>query len=220
MKIHRLDFIVSLYIFGVIVSQLMGPKTVPFFSVFGFDMAISIAIFVMPLLFTLTDVVVEVYGRERARSMVLSGMLIVIILSAFTVLATALPAAPRSQWLEPSFDTVFTTSLRFAAAAIAAYAASELLDIAIFNKLRKKMNGKALWFRNNASNFISQFIDSTVFVVIAFYSFDLSFPENFTFLMGIILPYWGVRCLLSIFETPLVYLGVYWLKADKVKVKV
>lgn len=190
----------------------MGAKTVAFFTVFGFETSISIAIFVMPLLFTLTDVVVEVYGRERARSMVFSGMFIVILLTAFTVFATALPAAPRSQWLEESFDTVFTTSLRFAAAAIAAYAASELMDIAIFNRLRKSMHGRALWFRNNVSNFISQFIDSTVFVVIAFYSFQLSFADNFTFLMGIILPYWGVRCLLSVFETPLVYLGVYWLK--------
>ena len=76
------------------------------------------------------------------------------------------------------------------------------------------MHGKALWFRNNASNFISQFIDSTVFVVIAFYVVGDSFGANFGYLAGIILPYWGVRCLLSIFETPLVYLGVRWLKSD------
>ena len=205
----------SLYIFGVIVSQLMGAKTVQFFTVFGLTTSISIAIFVMPLLFTLTDVVVEVYGKDRARSMVFTGLFIVVLLTGFTVLATALPAGPRSQWLEPSFDTVFTTSLRFAAAAIAAYAASELLDVIIFNNLRKRMHGKALWFRNNVSNFISQFIDSTVFVVIAFYSFNLSFSDNLTFLIGIILPYWGVRCLLSVFETPLVYLGVYWLRNEK-----
>ena len=205
----------SLYIFGVIVSQLMGAKTVQFFTVFGLTTSISIAIFVMPLLFTLTDVVVEVYGKDRARSMVFTGLFIVVLLTGFTVLATALPAGPRSQWLEPSFDTVFTTSLRFAAAAIAAYAASELLDVIIFNNLRKRMHGKALWFRNNVSNFISQFIDSTVFVVIAFYSFNLSFSDNVTFLIGIILPYWGVRCLLSVFETPLVYLGVYWLRNEK-----
>ena len=98
---NHFDVIMSLYIFGVIVSQVMGAKTVEFFTVFGLSTSISIAIFVMPLLFTLTDVVVEVYGRERARSMVFSGMLIVILLTAFTVFATALPAGPRSQWLEP-----------------------------------------------------------------------------------------------------------------------
>jgi queuosine precursor transporter len=218
-KFHHFDIILGLYIFGVIVSQLMGAKTVQFFTVFGLSTSISIAIFVMPLLFTLTDVVVEVYGKERARSMVFTGMLIVVLLTAFTVLATALPPGPRSQWLEPSFDMVFTTSLRFAAAAIAAYAASELLDVLIFSQLRKRMHGKALWFRNNISNFIAQFVDSTVFVVIAFYSFNIPFTENFTFLIGIILPYWAVRCLLSIFETPLVYLGVYWLRDEKAVVK-
>lgn len=215
MKLNKFDTIVSLYIFGVVVSQLMGAKTVPFFTVFDWDTSVSVAIFVMPLLFTLTDVVVEVYGRARARSMVLNGMLIVVLLSLFTVLATSLPASDRSSWLESSFDTVFTTSLRFAAAAIAAYAASELLDIAIFNRLRKRMHGRALWFRNNVSNFISQFIDSTVFVTIAFYVVGDSLGANISFLAGIILPYWLVRCALSLLETPLVYLGVYWLRADK-----
>lgn len=199
----------------MIVAQLMGTKTVPFFSPFGWDTSVSVAILVMPLLFTLTDVVVETYGRERARSMVFTGMFIVILLTAFTVLATALPAAERSSWLEPSFDTVFTTSLRFAAAAIAAYAASEFLDIAIFNKLRKRMHGKALWFRNNASNFIAQFIDSTVFVTVAFYVVGDSLGANISYLAGIILPYWGVRCLLSVVETPFVYAGVAWLKSEK-----
>lgn len=215
MKINKFDLIIALYTFGVIVSQVMGAKTVEFFTVFGLSTSISIAIFVMPLLFTLTDVVVEVYGRERARSMVFTGLFIVVLLTAFTLLATALPAGPRSEWLEESFDTVFSVSLRFAAAAIAAYAASEFLDIAIFNRLRKRMHGKALWFRNNVSNFVAQFIDSTVFVFVAFYSLDLSFADNFEFLIGIILPYWGVRCLLSVFETPLVYLGVYWLRNEK-----
>jgi uncharacterized integral membrane protein (TIGR00697 family) len=69
-----------------------------------------------------------------------------------------------------------------------------------------------MWLRNNASNFVGQLIDSTVFVVIAFYAFNLDAGANAAFLAGIILPYWLVRCLMSIAGTPLAYASVAFLR--------
>lgn len=59
---------------------------------------------------------------------------------------------------------------------------------------------------------MGQFIDSAVFVVIAFYAFDMPFTANLAFLAGIVLPYWIVRCLMSIVGTPFAYAGVAFLK--------
>ena len=59
------------------VAELMGTKTFPLTNFSWLHLNVTVAIFVMPLLFTMTDIVVEVYGRNRARSMVFSGLIVV-----------------------------------------------------------------------------------------------------------------------------------------------
>ncbi|MBP9761675.1 hypothetical protein KBD11_01250, partial [Candidatus Saccharibacteria bacterium] len=62
------DLVVALYIFGIMAAELMGAKTFVITELGDYTLRASVAIFLMPLLFTLTDVVTEVRGRERARS--------------------------------------------------------------------------------------------------------------------------------------------------------
>lgn len=219
MNINKFSYIVGLYIFGVMVSQLMGLKTIPLIKIGGMDFSASVAIFVLPLLFTLTDIVNEVYGRKLARKLVRLGIVIVVLQLIVALLFTALTPSERFAPTEAAYDTIFGTSIRFAIAALAAFALAELMDVAIFSKIRERLGKSKLWLRNNVSNFVAQFVDSAIFVFIAFYALDLSFTENLDFLFGIIIPYWLVRCALSILETPLVYLGVKWLKDDVVKTK-
>ena len=211
--IRKFDLLFALYIFGVVTAELMGGKTFPILTVGSFHLTSSVAIFVMPLLFTATDVVVEVCGPERARSMVLSGLVCAASLVLYAALATHLPPSPRYAASEAAYDRVFGSSARIAAASLTAFAASELLDVVVFTRLRERMRGRALWLRNNASNFVSQLADSVVFLTLAFYSFGQSVGSNVGFLLGLILPYWAIRCALSVVETPLVYLGVHWLRS-------
>jgi queuosine precursor transporter len=213
--IRRLDFLIALYIFGVAVAELMGAKTFPLTNFSWMHLNASVAIFVMPLLFSITDVVVEVLGRKRARSMVLSGLAVVALIMLFGMLATHLPASHRFAPKEAAYDAVFSASVRIAFASLVAFAASELLDVAVFSKLRQKMHRRALWLRNNLSNFISTFVDTVVFMTLAFYAFNLPFGENFSFIVGLLIPYWLIKCAFSALGTPFVYLGVRWLKRDK-----
>lgn len=214
-SIRKFDLVMALYIFGVMVAELMGSKTFPLVQFDWLHLNATVAIFVMPLLFTMTDVVVEVYGRKRAQSMVLSGLAVVALLIAYAFLATHLHPSHRFASTEPAYDAIFGATMQIAAASLIAFATSELLDVLIFSKLREKLGKKALWFRNNASNIVSQLVDSTVFITLAFYSIHMSVSSNASFLIGLIIPYWLIRCTLSILETPLVYAGVWWLKSDK-----
>jgi uncharacterized integral membrane protein (TIGR00697 family) len=215
LKIEKFDLVVALYVFGVMVAELLGSKTFPLLQTDWLHLNASVAIFVMPLLFTLTDVVVEVHGRSRARSMVFSGLITVALLMLFSLLATHLPPSSRFAVSEPAYDAIFGASARIAAASLAAFAVSELLDVAVFSKLRARLGKRGLWLRNNVSNFVSQLADSAVFLTLAFYAFGDSLGQNASFLFGLLLPYWLIRCGLSLVETPLVYLGVWWLKGDK-----
>ncbi len=210
--IRKFDFLVALYVFGIMTAELMGAKTFPLIQQDWLHLNASVAIFVLPLLFTITDVVVEVHGRARARSLVFAGILMVALLMAFAALATSLPPSVRFAADEEAFDTVFGASMRIAAASIVAFGVAELLDVAIFSKLRHALHHKALWLRNNLSNFISMLVDSTVFLTLAFYALDKPLGDNVGFLVGMIVPYWLVKCAFSVLQTPLVYLGVRWLR--------
>lgn len=212
MKTEKFDVLVALYIFGIMVAELMGAKTVTLTNFSWMHLHASVAIFVMPLLFTITDVVNEVYGRARARRLVRIGLMVVGLQLVTALLFTALPASARYQGSEAAYDAIFGTSVRFALASLVAFAVSELLDVAVFARLRQRLGTRALWFRNNASNIVSQFFDSAVFIVLAFYAVGESFGSNLSFLVGIIVPYWLIRCVLSVVETPLVYAGVRWLR--------
>jgi uncharacterized integral membrane protein (TIGR00697 family) len=211
----RFDKLVALYICCLAVAELMGTKSFPIATIGHFNLTASVAIFVIPVLFTITDVVVEVYGRQRARQLVWTGLGVIAVFFLFALLATHLPPTARFAGKEAAYDAVFSSAARIAIASLVAFAVSELLDVYIFSKLRDKMKQKALWFRNNASNFVGQFVDTVLFMFLAFYAFDKPLNDNFGFLAGIILPYWLLKCAMSVIETPLVYLGVRWLRGEK-----
>jgi len=209
---RKFDVVVALYVFGIMVVELMGVKTFPIVQFGWLHLSSSVAIFALPLLFTLTDVVTEVHGRERARSLVRIGLMIVALQIATAALFTALPSSARFAWGSSAYNTIFSTSIRFGLASIVAFAVAETMDVAVFARLRQHLGKRGLWLRNNVSNFVSQFIDVLVWTVIAFYGFGQSLGSNARFILGIIIPYWLVRCVLSLVETPLVYVGVRWLR--------
>jgi len=190
----------------------MGSKTFPLFNIGSIQLSSSVAIFVVPLIYGINDVIIEVYGKERARSIVRSGLLVILFLLLFSIFATRLPSTPRFASTEKAYETIFTVSARISAASLIAFTTAEFLDVFIFAKLRQKFGNKALWFRTNASNIISLFFDTSLFMILAFYSLNRPFGDNASFLVGLIIPYWILKCLMSVLETPLVYLGVKWLK--------
>jgi len=211
-KIEKLDLLISIYIFCIAVAEVMGAKTFPLVKLFGYQLNASVAIFVLPLIFTINDMVTEVYGKERTRSIIRSGLIVIGLILLFSILATNLSPSLRFQKTEGAYDIIFGLSARIAAASLTAFALAEFLDVFIFAKIRQVLGKKALWFRNNASNFFSQFVDTTVFMVLAFYAFDKAFGQNASFLVSLILPYWLLKCFMSIIETPFVYFGVKWLR--------
>lgn len=191
----------------------MGAKTFPIATIFGVKLAASVAIFLVPLIFTINDVITEVYGKDRARSVIRSGLVVILLILIFSLITTALPPSHRFT-SEGAFDTIFGKSARIAAASLTAFALAEFLDVFLFVRIREKLGKSKLWLRTNLSNFGAQLIDTIVFMSLAFYAFDQSFVSNYSFLIGLIVPYWLLKCFMSVVETPFVYIGVKWLKKD------
>ncbi|MBI4079358.1 MAG: queuosine precursor transporter [Candidatus Levybacteria bacterium] len=214
-SVVKLDLLIAIYVFCVVIAEVMGGKTFHILDIGSYPLNASVALFVVPAIFSINDIVTEVYGPERMRSIIRSTLLVVVLVLLFSLLATNLPPSKRFVINEGAYDTIFGLTARISAASLTAFAVADFLDVLFFSKIRKRLGKKALWFRNNASNFISQFIDSTVFIFLAFYAFDKGLGDNIGFLFSLIIPYWLLKTFMSVVETPFVYLGVNWLKDEK-----
>lgn len=209
-----MDFLISLYIFCIVSAELMGGKTFPLLNTVSIKLNASVSLFLMPLIFSINDVITEVFGPERTRSIIRSGLMIIFFIFLFSLFATSLPPSLRYAKSEAAYDLIFKQSARISFASLVAFAVADLMDVFIFIRIRKAMKRKALWFRNNMSNIISQFLDTFIFMTFAFYDFTQPFGVNGSFLFSLILPYWLLKCGMSIIETPFVYIGVKWLQKD------
>ncbi len=217
LKIVRLDLVIAIYIACVAIAELMGAKTFPLLHIGKFTWNASVAIFVIPIIFSINDAIIEVFGVARAKSVYRSSLVTIIMFMSFAFLAIKLPPSARFASSESAYDLIFGQSIRISFASLTAFTISDFVDIVIFQKIRERLGKKALWLRSNLSNFISQFIDTTIFMFLAFYAFDKGLGDNFSFLFSLIIPYWLLKCFMSIIETPFVYLAVRWLRGENKK---
>jgi len=189
---------------------MLGGQEIPraFFNV----VSISAGTIVFPILFLVTDIVAEVHGKKKVREFIFIGAICLLIMVAATALAVALPASERSL-SDETFNQVFKISIRMTIASIIAFVVAQLHDVWAFHWWKKKTSGRFLWLRNNASTVVSQLIDSTLFMFIAFYQ---SMPGwGAAFVVSLIIPLWLIKILFALVDTPFAYLGVWWLKKKK-----
>ena len=201
-----------------------GSQTVIPFS--SQALSFSVGLFALPILFLITDIVAEVKGSKEANDIFKIGLICLAVLLAYSVLVVNLPPAQRFLKNE-EYVSVFGQSIRFILASFTAFAVSQSLDIVLFERIKSITAKKFLWFRNNLSTFISQFIDTSVFYLIAFTKlpFDIPFLGisanqglDFDFMVKIFIPYYIFKVLFALLDTPLVYLGVWWLRGSKASV--
>jgi len=172
---------------------------------------VSVGILVVPIMFLTTDIVAEVLGKKIARKFVSIGIAVMIFALLITGFSVWLPADPtREYFSQDSYAKIFGVTIRMSIASIIAFVLAQYHDIWAFHFWKEKTKGKWLWWRNNASTIVSQFIDSTVFMFIAFYGLTPKFDVLYIFLL--IIPYWIFKVLFALLDTPFCYLGVRWLK--------
>src|SRR3989344_1809127 len=90
-RIGKLDFLIALYMLCIITSELMGAKTFPIWTFGTFTLNASVSIFLFPLIFTINDIITEVFGKERTKSIIRSGLVTIALVFLVSVIFTALP---------------------------------------------------------------------------------------------------------------------------------
>lgn len=152
------------------------------------------------LTFLITDVISEIWGKERAQTVVMGGFITLVLVFLLTGVSILWP--PASFWPhQKAYETILGSSARIMVASLTAYLFSQYHDVWAFHFWKRVTSDRFLWLRNNASTIVSQLLDSVVFITIAFYG---SMP-----LVPLILGQWVVKVGIAALDTPFVYLLVY-----------
>lgn len=199
----KLLIALAIYITSLFAANTLGLKIMPFL----FGSHVSVAVFSFPVVFLMTDVVGEVYGKHVAKLFVLAGFISTALFIAYSFLSLAMPWSQEGLWAQEGYNQIFGMSARIAIASLAAFLIAEYQDVLAFFFSRDKLGIQAFWLRSFISNLWSQLFDSTIFMVIAFagvYSTQT--------LISIIITWWLYKVAMGALYTPLSYLGIRLLR--------
>ncbi len=193
----------TLYISSLFAANTLGIKLMPFL----FGTHLSVAVFSFPLVFIMTDIIGEVYGKKMAKNFVWAGILSIFVFLFYSFFSMITPWAEKGLWAKDGYNLIFSISVRFSIASLVAYAIGEYQDVLSFFFFKKYTGEKLFWLRSNLSNLWSQLLDSTIFMFIAY----LGIMSVKTILL-IIIPWWIYKVFMGFLYTPLSYLGIRLLK--------
>ncbi|ERJ12582.1 queuosine precursor transporter [Haloplasma contractile] len=201
--------------FGTVIANIQVTKTI---EIFGLTATLGNIMY--GTLFLVTDALGEKYGYKAARKAVYLGFLTLI--ATVIIMQYALVFSPLNEgWALPAHEALKVTFgflPRIALGSLIAYIISQLLDVHIFARIKRQFNSnqknqlinegpvKGLWIRNNISTLISQFVDSIIFVSIAFLG-DMPFD----IWIEILITTYFIKVIVAALDTPF----VYWIRNIK-----
>ncbi len=154
--------LVGLYVACEIIANVTAGRPVQLGG-----LVVPSAVFIYALTFTLVDLIHEVYGRSGTRMVVYAVFMANILLALYSYLIIHLPV-PAFFSEGHAYEVVFGSTPRIVFASLTAYLVSSLADVEVYHLWRNRVQ-RWKWSRVLVSNVISTFIDSVVFISLAFY---------------------------------------------------
>jgi uncharacterized integral membrane protein (TIGR00697 family) len=154
------------------LERLLGMEPRPF-SLLGEDgltFTLTCGVLLWPLEFVMTDVVNEFYGPKAVRR--ISYIAISLIGYAFLMFYMAIEVpADRAFWtgsqqqngipdMQTSFAAIFGQGMWIIIGSLVAFLVSQLVDVWVFQKIKKKTGERKIWLRATGSTLVSQLVDS------------------------------------------------------------
>jgi uncharacterized integral membrane protein (TIGR00697 family) len=194
---------------SVIVANIQVIQTVELFGLVA-----TLGNIVYASSFLVTDILSENYGKKEAQKAVWIGFFSLISMTLLMNLALLFLPLEGDEFAGVAHEatsTIFSLMPRIAVASLAAYLLSQRHDVWAYHFWRKRFSkDNQIWLRNNLSTAVSQLIDSSVFVLIAFYGvFEISL------LLEIFITTYLLKFVVAAADTPFVYWGKRIFKKGK-----
>jgi uncharacterized integral membrane protein (TIGR00697 family) len=167
-----------------------------------------------PFVFVMTDVINEYYGRRGVRF--ISYLTVLFIVYAFIFAFAAIRAVPAEWWvssyeaqgipdMQAAFAGIFGQGLWVIAGSLIAFLIGQLLDVAVYHRVRRITGERYIWLRATGSTLVSQFVDSFVVLYIAFVIGPAKWSTDLFLAVGSL--NYSYKFLAAILMTPLIYLA-------------
>lgn len=152
-----------------------------------------------PVSYIVGDIIAEVYGYKKAKFIILLGFILNAFMVVFFKISILLP--PADTWPNQiQYETILGTTPRLFVASLLAFLVGSLSNAYVLNVVKKLTKGKMLWLRTISSTIVGEFLDTLIFVGIAF---SVTIPFNVIVVMILSQFVWKVSY--EIIATPITY---------------
>lgn len=238
-KATRLFMILSgILIANAMVAEFMGVKIFSLEETLGwkplalrlfgdtYSFNLTCGVLLWPVVFVMTDIINEYYGQKGVRFV--SWLAAILISYSFIMLFAAMKTAPNSWWItskqsagienmDAAYNGIFGQGLGIIVASMSAFLIGQLVDVFVFHHIKRKTGEKHIWLRATGSTLVSQFMDSFVVLIIAFYFYPKWVPQqgspwplNQVLAIGIV--NYIYKFFVAILLTPVIYLVHGWIE--------
>ena len=220
------------FITNALVAEFIGVKIFALENTFGWAswdfnlfgeigaLQFSAGVLLWPVVFILTDVINEYYGKKGIR--LLSYMAAGLIAYAFVMIYSAIQLAPADWWqvqninkgvpdMQSAFSAIFGQGLLIIVASLVAFLVAQIVDVITFHRIKKITGEKKVWLRATGSTAVSQFFDSFVVLYIAFKIgpelTGFSEPWPWSRLLAVCAIQYTYKFSIAVLLTPVIYLA-------------
>jgi len=151
------------------------------FGVNGLGFNLTAGVMLWPVVFVMTDIINEYYGTKGVKR--LSYFAVFLVVYAFIMIYLSMWVSPNTWWdiesgllqtprltsMDTAYNAVFGQGLWIIIGSMVAFLVGQLTDVFVFHKIKKWTGEKKIWLRATGSTLVSQFIDSYIVLIIAFY---------------------------------------------------
>ncbi|NAS29354.1 queuosine precursor transporter [Flavobacteriaceae bacterium R38] len=204
----------ALFITSLVVSNLIFQKFFYWYplgdvKILGTPLfEISVGLLPYPITFLITDLISEIFGKQKANQIVIAGIFASFFSLGIIYVSKAVPATSWSSLDDGTFVLAFGNAPLAVLASMLAYLSAQFIDIHVYHFWKNLTKGKHLWLRNNFSTFSSQIID-TLTVLLLLCSFGIIDWSRF---LGLLVSGVLFKIFIAALDTPLLYLFVYMIR--------
>jgi len=217
-------FMAAFFVANALIAECIGGKifslesvlgipasNISLFGEQGLSFSLTCGVLLWPIEFVMTDIVNEYYGPKAVRR--ISFIAVGLISYAFLMFYLAIHATPPDWWIssntskgipnmQDAFSGVFGQGMWIILGSLMAFLVSQIIDVAVFHRIKKVTGEKWIWLRATGSTLISQLIDS---FVVLFIAFKLGADWSWQKVLAICLMNYIYKFTMAIILTPVIY---------------
>jgi uncharacterized integral membrane protein (TIGR00697 family) len=187
----------------------------------GLGFSLTAGVLLWPVVFVMTDIINEYFGSRGVKR--LSYFAVILICYAFVMVFLAIHLAPNDWWqnvsgvvedkpdsslgdMDLAFAKIMGQGLWIIIGSLVAFLVGQIVDVFVFQQIKKKTGESKIWLRATGSTLVSQLIDSYVVLLIAFW-IGADWDLVRVFAIGTV--NYIYKFIMAIILTPVIYLAHY-----------